>query len=152
MQVKIKLLREEAKMPILGSKNAACYDVYASVIQTHPTDAFKVVVKLGFATEIPQGYKGVIVPRSNLTKYNWVISNSPAQIDEDYRGEWIIIFTCINSYLLKPQELLESFPYNVGDRVAQIYFEKVNPIEFIATDTLDNTERGTGGFGSTGVS
>lgn len=152
MQIKIKPLRENAKLPIRGSKNAACYDVYANSIQTHPTDPYKVIVKLGFATEIPEGYKGIIVPRSNLTKYNWVLNNSFGVVDSDYRGEWMAIFTKINSAVLKPKELLRDFPYNADERIAQIYFDKVTPVEFIVTDTLDSTERGEGGFGSSGVS
>lgn len=141
MQVKFKKLHADAKLPVKGSLDAACYDVYAtSIVKTGPG---KVTVGLGFATEIPKGWKGVIVPRSNITKYHWVISNSPGQIDSDYRGEWKVVFTSTREQT--------TFPYNVGDRVAQIFFEEVNGVDFLEIESLDESERGEGGFGSTGI-
>jgi dUTP pyrophosphatase len=139
LRVKINLIDENTKLPVKGSLHAACYDVYAHSI-TH--NSGKVKVGLGFKTEIPEGYKGIIVPRSNLTKYNWVMNNSFGVIDADYRGEWMVIFTSISPNT--------GFPYTVGDRVAQIYFEKVEDVTFIEEE-LSQTDRGSGGFGSTGV-
>lgn len=143
LQVKFKKLHVDAKLPVKGSEHAACYDVYATTVKAD--DAGTVVYGLGFATEIPEGWKGIIVPRSNLTKHKWTILNSPAQIDSDYRGEWMIKMSCIGSILLN------SLPYEVGDRIAQIYFEKVEPVTFIEADSLDDSQRGSGGFGSTGI-
>jgi dUTP pyrophosphatase len=143
LQVKFKKLHVDAKLPVKGSEHAACYDVYATSVKSE--DAGIVTYGLGFATEIPEGWKGIIVPRSNLTKHKWTILNSPAQIDSDYRGEWMIKMSCIGSILLN------SLPYEVGDRVAQIYFEKVEPVTFIEADSLDDSQRGSGGFGSTGI-
>lgn len=151
MKIKIKLLRENSKLPIKGSKQAACYDVFASEITKEHN---LVDIKLGFSTEIPKGYKGIIVPRSNFTQKGWVMENSPAQIDSDYRGEWMIKFEAIPINIDKYQfNWLEYqiFPYEVGDRVAQIFIEKVNDFEFEEVESLENTERGTGGFGSTGI-
>lgn len=139
LRVKINLIDETAKLPVKGSLHAACYDVYAHSIKH---DGGKVKVGLGFKTEIPEGYKGIIVPRSNLTKYNWVMNNSFGVIDADYRGEWMVIFTSIGPNT--------GFPYTIGDRVAQIYFEKVEDVTFIEEE-LSQTDRGSGGFGSTGV-
>lgn len=143
LQVKFKKLHVDAKLPVKGSEHAACYDVYATTVKAD--DAGTVVYGLGFATEIPEGWKGIIVPRSNLTKYKWTMLNSPAQIDSDYRGEWMIKMSCIGSVLLN------SLPYEVGDRIAQIYFEEVSPVEFIEVESLDDSQRGEGGFGSTGI-
>lgn len=143
MQVRIKKLHDDVKLPIKGSSHAACFDVYA-----HDIDYLgdgKVKVKLGFSTEIPDGYKGVIVPRSNITKHHWVINNQPAQIDSDYRGEWMIVFTSLY------QEKYNPFPYSVGERVAQIYFDREQVSYFVEVEELEETERGIGSFGSTGL-
>lgn len=141
LKIKFKKLADDVKLPVMGSLHAACFDVHAHRILFESNG--KVVVKLGFATEIPVGYKGVIVPRSNLTKHFWVLNNSIGVIDADYRGEWMCVFTPLN--------IMSEFPYNLGDRVAQIYFEKIEAVEFEEVDDLSNSERGIGGFGSTGV-
>jgi len=142
LQVKFKKLHADAKLPIKGSEHAACFDVYATSIEK--SGPCKTTVGLGFATEIPTGWKGVIVPRSNLTKHHWTVVNSPGQIDSDYRGEWKVIFSSTRENVI--------FPYGVGERVAQIFFEQVNTVEFIEVDELDSSNRGEGGFGSTGLS
>lgn len=139
MKIKIKKLHPLAKIPLKGTKEASCADVYATEIE-HNND--EITIKLGFSTEIPNGYKGVIVPRSSITKTTWIMQNSPAQIDSDYRGEWMI--------KLKNIDITDS-PYKVGDRVAQIFFEKIVDYEFEEVEELVETERGQGGFGSTGV-
>lgn len=143
LKIKLQKVTEDARMPIKGSEHAAAYDVYAHSITV---ENGKVKVGLGFKTEIPKGYKGIIVPRSNLTKFNWVLNNSYGVIDSDYRGEWMAIFTPIINAGSVPE-----FPYGVGDRVAQIYFEEVLPVSFDVVPELEQTERGEGGFGSTGL-
>ena len=144
LKINLQKITEDARMPIKGSEHAAAYDVYAHSI-TSKEDG-KVVVGLGFKTEIPKGYKGIIVPRSNLTKFHWILNNSYGVIDSDYRGEWMAVFTA-----LEFSELIQPFPYNIGDRVAQIYFEEVLPISFEVVPELESSERGEGGFGSTGL-
>jgi len=143
LKIKLQKVTEDARMPIKGSEHAAAYDVYAHSITSEVNG--KVKVGLGFKTEIPKGYKGIIVPRSNLTKFHWVLNNSYGVIDADYRGEWMAIFTSLSSVYDG------SFPYNVGDRVAQIYFEEVLPISFDVVPELEQSDRGEGGFGSTGL-
>jgi len=142
LKVKFKKLHEEVKIPVKGSSHGACFDVYAHRIISESNG--KVTAKLGFATEIPEGYKGVIVPRSNISKHHWVMSNSIGVIDADYRGELMVVFS--------PTSLNFGFPYEAGDRVAQIYFEKIEPFEIEEVEELSSTERGEGGFGSTGKS
>ena len=141
LKVKFKKLADDVKLPVKGSSHAACFDVYAHRI-IHESNG-KVVVKLGFATEIPEGYKGVIVPRSNLTKHHWVLNNSVGVIDSDYRGEWMAVFS--------PISLNFGFPYEIGDRVAQVYFDQVVYAEFEEVSELETSDRGAGGFGSTGL-
>ena len=145
LKVKFKKINADAKLPVKGSLEAACYDVYAhSITETNG----KVKVGLGFKTEIPKGYKGIIVPRSNLTKHYWVLNHSFGVVDSDYRGEWMAIFTSI--YGAPFLNEYQPFPYKIGERVAQIYFEKVVDVEFEEVEHLDSSERGEGGFGSTG--
>jgi deoxyuridine 5'-triphosphate nucleotidohydrolase len=147
LKIKLQKVTEDARMPIKGSEHAAAYDVYAHSITD---ENGKVKVGLGFKTEIPKGYKGIIVPRSNLTKFHWVLNNSYGVIDSDYRGEWMAIFTSI-PVLFSGNFGTTNFPYGVGDRVAQIYFEEVLPISFDVVPELEVSERGEGGFGSTGL-
>jgi dUTP pyrophosphatase len=147
LKIKLQKVTEDARMPIKGSEHAAAYDVYAHSI----TEANgKVKVGLGFKTEIPKGYKGIIVPRSNLTKFHWVLNNSYGVIDSDYRGEWMAIFTPL-AVVAGSHAGTTGFPYNVGDRVAQIYFEEVLSVSFDVVPELEQSERGEGGFGSTGL-
>lgn len=148
LKIKLQKVTEDAHMPIKGSEHAACYDVYAHSITDRANG--KIAVGLGFKTEIPKGYKGIIVPRSNLTKFQWILNNSFGVIDSDYRGEWLAIFTPLAS-VAGSHVGLTAFPYNIGDRVAQIYFEEVLPISFDVVPELESSERGEGGFGSTGL-
>jgi dUTP pyrophosphatase len=152
-KIKIKKLYLDSVLPFKGSKDAACYDVVAREIIINNNLA---TIKLGFATEIPKGYKGIIVPRSSFTQKGWIIQNSPAQIDSDYRGEWMIKFQAIptntsvrpisNGSFLR----YSNFPYEIGERCAQIYFEKETKIDFEEVENLNTTLRNEGGFGSTG--
>ena len=144
MIVKFKKKDDSTEIPVKGSLYAAAYDVHVHSI-SYPAPN-KVCVGLGFYTEIPVGYRGIIVPRSNLTKHDWVLNNSHGVIDADYRGEWMAIFTSLNG----PTES-NPFPYKVGDRCAQIYFDRSDATTFYITDELSDTERGEGAFGSTGV-
>jgi len=170
LNVKIKPERINFQKPVKGSKDAACWDVYASKIEEKPDGL--VIVYLGFSTEIPVGYKGVIVARSNITKYGWCIPNAPGQIDPDFRNEWQVRFRrlpmfrekelvgnprCKNGegeLYSKTQDFLEmhSFPYKQGERVAQIYFEKEEEVVWQEVKETNDTERGLGGFESTGRS
>lgn len=140
--VNFKKLHADAKLPVKGSTSAGCYDVYATSVEL---DSNRVVTYgLGFATQIPEGWRGVIVPRSNISKHPWVLANSVGIVDSDYRGEWMVKFKCVSPNL-------EATPYAIGDRIAQIYFEKIADVAFAEVDDLDQTGRGEGGFGSTGI-
>ena len=140
--VNFKKLHADAKLPVKGSSGAACHDVYATSVQV---DENRIATYgLGFATQIPEGWRGVIVPRSNISKHPWVLANSIGIVDCDYRGEWMVKFKCISNDL-------EAVPYGVGDRIAQVYFERVAEVAFAEVEDLDQTGRGDGGFGSTGI-
>jgi dUTP pyrophosphatase len=91
--------------------------------------------------EIPDGYEGECRPRSSIHKTFMLLSNSPGTIDAGYRGEIMAVFYAI-PFISKP--------YKVGERIFQLLIKKVSPVEFVETDKLSETDRGNGGYGSTG--
>ena len=103
----------------------------------------RAAVPTGICLEIPQGYEGQVRPRSGLALKNGIgLLNSPGTIDSDYRGEVKVILINLGQ---------EPFTIKNGDRIAQIVFSPVIQAEFIPMDKLPGSERGDGGFGSTGV-
>ena len=111
---------------------------YASVEKTIGTIY---EVKFGFAIEFPKGYVARIYPRSSIYKTGLVLANSSGTIDWPYRGELMAKFYSI---IPTGQE------YKVGDRCAQLILEKIPEMEFEEVEELSETDRGSGGFGSTG--
>ncbi|MBI5019816.1 MAG: dUTP diphosphatase [Ignavibacteriales bacterium] len=100
------------------------------------------LVPTGFIIEIPQGYEAQIRPRSGLAvKYGIGVLNSPGTIDSDYRGEVKVILTNFGK---------EDFKINKGDRIAQMVIAPVVQANWIEVESLDETKRGSGGFGHTG--
>lgn len=150
MIIKIKKLRENAVIPTRGTDYAGGWDVTASEIEY--TSDGRAICKLGIAVEIPEGYRLIASPRSSLTKTTWVIQNSPCLIDADYRGELMIVFRPLDqkTTVFGFDNPTAEFPYQVGDRVAQCYLEEIIPMEFEEVETLSETVRGSGGYGSTG--
>lgn len=153
MEIKIKKLHPDATIPVQSTDLSGGWDVTATMIEQVAPDF--VICKLGFAVQLPKGYKMTIVPRSSLTGTEWVLQNSPGLIDADYTGEVQLRFRALpigitnhgTHYNLKYPE----FPYGTGQRIGQIYLESVIPMEFDEVLKLDKTERGSGGYGSTGV-
>ena len=152
MKVKIKKIHKDAVLPEQATELAAGHDVVATEIIQEADDF--VVCKLGFALTPPPGYKVVLVPRSSLTKTKWILQNSPGQGDEDFTGEYQYRFRCIpsgvNTKMSGYTLSYDKFPYNVGDRIGQIFLDDVIKFEFEEVSELSSTERGEGGFGSTG--
>ena len=143
MEIKIKLLTETAKIPTAGSDGAAGRDLYADIKRaTRIRPGGVKLIPTGVAMEIPHGYFGAIYPKSGLaTKNGLRLSNCTAVIDEDYRGEIIVALTNDSD---EPQKITR------GMRVAQIVIQKYEFPEFMEADELEDTYRGSGGFGSTG--
>ena|SRR5688572_11846519 len=142
MLLKIKKLDPRAKVPIRGSKEAAGYDIhytgfYSEVLKPGQS----ITLDCGFALEIPQGYYIAIVPRSSMGKKGIIIKNSPGTIDSDYRASFKVMLQNIGD---------ESYTIYSGDRIAQMILHKYETMEFEEVDELSLTERGEGGFGSTG--
>jgi dUTP pyrophosphatase len=157
LNVKFKKEHPDAQIPVKASKNAGAYDVVATEIIKESDDCY--LVKLGFSVEFPPEYKLMISPRSSITKTKWNIQNSPGIGDADFRGEYSIRFRAFPDGLAsinKTRHFQEiglkypEFPYKVCDRVAQIYFQKVEQVHFFETQFLNETERGSGAYGSTG--
>jgi dUTP pyrophosphatase len=146
--VKVKKLPHGKDLPELmrATPGSAAVDLYAAIdkqMWLGPSEQAKPPVPTGIAVEIPVGYVGKIAPRSGLAAKNGIsIVNSPGIIDSDYRGE--IMITLIN-------HSRHRFAINPGDRIAQMLIEKVEPVVFQYVEELSQTERGEGGFGSTGT-
>lgn len=165
---KIKIINDNAVIPKKASAGAGAFDLTVSSIKKESENSF--LVGLGIALQPEPGYRIRIIPRSSLTKTNWVLQNSPALGDEDYTGEYFLRFKGIPTSLeafnmtvyeegtiLYGNEVEESlfmkydkFPYKVGERCAQMYIDKEIPNEFKVVKELTKTERGDGKFGSTG--
>lgn len=141
--VKFKKLNSNAEAPEYKSKDAAGMDL-KSAEETCIGAGRHAIVTTGFAMEIPSGYEAQIRPRSGLAAKNAVtVLNSPGTIDADYRGEVKVILINLG---------LEDFKISVGDRIAQMVISKVEQAKIaIVTKDLSETERGSGGLGSTGV-
>ena len=140
MQVKIKRLDRDAVIPKYSKIGDAGLDLVATNIKENTT--FQITYGLGIALEIPDGFVGLVFPRSSIRNTELTLSNSVGVIDSGYRGELQATFNKLNG--------LDSISYNVGDRVCQILIIPYPQIEFVEVEDLSNTERGEGGFGSTG--
>ena len=159
MVVKIEVRSPDAKLPTRGTEYSGAYDLYAAEIIGSPNKGGRLkVVNIGLAMQPPPGHRIMIAPRSSFTQKGWVMQNSPAIIDEDYTGEIILKFEAIpqevvtDSYFSTVHAELKykKFPYKVGDRVAQMWVERVEPIHFTGGEIKPRGDRGSGGFGSTG--
>ena len=103
----------------------------------------RVIVPTGLFLEIPAGYEAQVRPRSGLAaKKGITVLNAPGTIDADYRGEVGVILVNLSQ---------EPFTIVPGERVAQMVFARCEQVEWLEVDTLEESERGAGGFGSTGV-
>lgn len=140
MQVKIKRLDRDAVIPKYSKIGDAGLDLVATNIKENTT--FQITYGLGIALEIPEGFVGLVFPRSSIRNTELTLSNSVGVVDSGYRGELQATFNKLNG--------LDSISYNVGDRVCQIVIIPYPQIEFVEVEDLSNTERGEGGFGSTG--
>lgn len=150
--VKIKLL-PGGKMPVKKTAGAAMWDCFARedvVVGNEP-----VLIKLGFAMELPPGYHAKVYPRSSTgLKTPLRMANSVGIIDSDYRGEVCFIGECVKTKFKQDEQktVLTTFSFVVksGERIAQIIVDKNEDVDLVQVDELSETERGAKGFGSTG--
>ena len=143
MQVRIKKLNENAVIPTYAKEGDAGMDLVITDIKGE--NKYDITYGFGISMEIPEGFVGLVFPRSSIRKTDLILSNSVGVIDSGYRGE---IQATFNQRSLSSQS--GSFLYGVGDRIMQIMIIPHPPIEFEEVEELNNTERGEGGFGSTG--
>jgi dUTP pyrophosphatase len=153
MEVKIKKLNPNAVIPSYAKAGDAGMDLVAtSVISDTPE---QITYGMGIALEIPEGFVGLIFPRSSVRKTGLDLSNAVGVVDSGYRGELQATFNKVfggDRFYdeTKITEITSHDFYKVGDRIAQIMIIPYPPIEFTEVDELSDSERGEGGFGSTG--
>jgi dUTP pyrophosphatase len=144
IQIRLKRLPhgEGLPLPTYATEHAAGMDVVAAEELTLAPGA-RHAVATGFAMAIPAGYEVQVRPRSGLAlKHGITCLNTPGTIDSDYRGEVKVILANLGA---------EPFEIRRGDRIAQLVPAVVQQARFAEVEELDETVRGTGGFGSTGV-
>lgn len=145
MNVKIKKVHPEAKTPVYGSAGAACFDLYAArIVDTGFGHGCAVTYGTGLHFEVPEGHVMMIYSRSGHGfKQGVTLANGTGVVDADYRGEVLVKLTKRSSDIL-------GMPC-VGERIAQAMIIPVEQVGFEETNELSDTQRGEGGFGSTGV-
>lgn len=144
-RVEVKVFREDdtVKLPTYGKDGDACMDVYVHHVENKPDG--RIVYHTGLHFRLPEDYEMEIRPRSSNTKTHAVMQNAPGTLDGGYTGELMIVHRRMDKY--------DNPEYQVGDRVAQIlvrHRERIVWQEVTTQEELGTTERGAGGFGSTG--
>lgn len=143
MEINIQQLDDGLAVPEYAHDGDAGCDLRSTVdVELAPGE--RALVPTGIALAIPEGYAGFVQPRSGLAaKHGISVVNAPGLIDSHYRGELKVIL--INT------DLREGFSVKRGDKVAQLVIQAVESVRFNVVDSLDETVRGAGGFGSSGV-
>jgi dUTP pyrophosphatase len=139
MAVDVKFIGQR---PAKGSKGAAAYDLTAQKYTTISPGA-AVLIPTGLRIQLPRGYEAQVRPRSGLAlRHSVTVLNTPGTIDSDYTGEVGVILINHGS---------QAFEVHPGDRIAQLVVAQVCSVYWVPVDELEKTERGGGGFGSTGL-
>lgn len=138
--IRVKLLRDGAKMPVRATALASGYDIHACIDAPVEVGQHPVVVPTGIAMEVPAGLDAQFRPRSGLARQG--VLATFGTLDADYRGEIMITL-----YTVAPDIRYTIQP---GDRIAQLVVTRLAAVEFEETETLTETARGAGGHGSTG--
>lgn len=138
--VKVKRISSAAKLPLYATANSAGVDLYSTERVVIPSQGHA-VVGTGLMVEIPDGYEMQIRPRSGLSLQGITLPNAPGTIDPDYRGEVMVILRNLSAF---------AFTVEQGMRIAQAVVAPVARVRFTEVQELTDTERGSGGFGSTG--
>lgn len=144
MKIQFKKLVQEAQKPKFGKPGDAGADLVATSIFVDDSKDNQIVYGTGLAVEIPEGMVGLVFPRSSVRNYDLTMSNSVGVIDSGYRGEIMVTFN------IKPGLLDKRKLYLLGDRIAQLVILPVPLAQYVEVEELSETQRGTGGHGSTG--
>ena len=142
IKIKIKKLHHEAVIPSYAKTGDAGMDLTAVSVDFDDWDYL--TYHTGLSIEIPKGYVGLLFPRSSVYKTGMQLSNSVGVIDSGYRGEIMLKYT-------RDRHSDKMEHYKPGNRIGQIVILPYPEIQFEETEQLSMTERGTGGYGSTGV-
>jgi len=141
--IQVALVDPDTELPSYQTRGSAGLDILASLAEPltiHPGERH--LVPSGLRLAIPDGYEGQIRPRSGLAlKHGITVLNSPGTIDSDYRGEVKVLLVNLGK---------EPFEVRSGDRIAQLVVARVDHATLMVVDGLSETERGEGGYGSTG--
>lgn len=141
MKVRIKRLSENAVIPAYANPGDAGLDLVATYVKVEDHNKYGFFeYGTGLAVEIPEGYVGLIFPRSSISKTGMMLANAVAVIDSSYRGEIKLRYKYISG----------TNSYNVGDKIAQLIILPYPIVEFEEAQELSETQRSSGGFGSTG--
>ena len=162
VKVKVKKLNPAAVIPTKAHPTDAGFDLVATSCDIDEND--NVVYGTGLAFEIPEGYVGHIYPRSSICKQDLALSNAVGVIDSHYRGEVMAKFKptlAVNrfvhsdkdddTYMIVRPLRWPHHAYNVGERIAQLIITPIPAVEMVEADELSETDRGEGGYGSTGL-
>lgn len=155
MKIKIKRLSENAVLPVKAHATDAGFDLTATSCNIDENGAM--VYGTGIAVEIPDGYVGFVFPRSSIAKKDIVLSNCVGVIDSGYRGEVMAKFKPTNyfNYYEDCGRIVErphdGSIYGIGERIAQLIIMPIPEIEFEEAEELSDSERGIGGYGSSGL-
>ena len=141
--VKVAKTEPHAKMPTKGSEHAAGWDLYC-LEDTIVSFRTSVKLRTGLRVAIPEGFEGQVSARSSLGSKGLILPHSIGTIDADYRGELFVLMTWIGEG--------ESYKVKSGERIAQLVIAPIPDVQFAQVEVgdLGDTERGEGGFGSTG--
>ena len=143
MIVKVKKLREDAVIPAKAHPTDAGFDITA--VEWKCDEDGNIVYKTGLAFEIPEGYAGFLFPRSSVAKKDQMLSNCVGVVDCHYRGEVLFKYK-----MIAPIKHDEYHIYKAGERVGQMIILPIPAIEMLESDDLNESDRGVGGYGSTG--
>lgn len=149
MEIKVRRLHPDAKVPLRANETDAGYDIVAvedGEISASDAQGEYIEYKTGISIEPPAGYHVEIFPRSSISKTDLLLANSIGLIDNGYRGEIRLRFKFANNSRSEQPSLI----YHKGDKIGQLVIRKTESLSFIEVDELSGTERGEGGFGSTG--
>ena len=143
LDLAIQLLDPDLPLPAYAHDGDAGLDLYARINATIPAGGGRALVPTGVAIALPPGTAGFVLPRSGLAlKYGVTVANAPGLIDAGYRDELKVILLNTN----------QTEPYHVhrGDRIAQLVIQRIETVALVVVAELGDSERGTGGFGSSG--
>jgi dUTP pyrophosphatase len=143
IDLKIKLLDKSLPVPVYAHKTDAGIDLYSAISCVLKPYERKMIPS-GIKLSIPEGYAGFVLPRSGLAIKNGIsLVNSPGLIDSGYRGEICVIMINLDKE--------KDFTINKGDKMCQLVIKKIEHANLIEVEELDDSDRGEGGFGSTGI-